>query len=367
MPRVGFLGAYSIDNTGDAIVGLATRQQVRARAGGSCEEVVLAIDLPHGLWRHDWKGVHRVAPDDRAGNFAAGLDALVVGGGGILMPLPGFGPFLADVRVPTAWNGVCSQSTPAFDPSLAEFYADVKKTCERLRYVSVRNATTARLVRRAGYTGPLEIVPDASLVFEAPPDPAVDAELARATGKPLVGVSLGNSLRDDRCMRYYRELLGELERLAAAGEIELVVFPFGRIYGDVELAKLAASVMPHARVVGAALEAAQTWQLVGKLDLCVCARLHAALAAYAQKVPFLVLDEYLSDTTGTSKIRDFVVERDLQASYASPYVGASPAARLRLALAQRTPAAAQLAADRAALAMHFDRLVAALGLSSTGG
>jgi hypothetical protein len=360
MPRVGFLGAYSIDNTGDVVVGLATRQQLRARV--DLDEVVLSIDLPHSLWRHDWSGIRRVDPADREGRFADDLDALVIGGGGILMPLPGFDAFLARGRAPSAWNGVCSQSTPWFDRTLAPFYAEVKAACERLRYVSVRNTTTARLVRHCGWEGPLEIVPDASLAFEAPPDAAVARELARATDRPLVGLSVGNSLLDGRAARFYAELLGELEKLAAAGAIELVVFPFGRIYGDVELARRAASAMPHARVVGTALDPTQTWQLVGKLDLCVCARLHAALGAYAQNVPFLVLDEYLSDTTGTSKIRDFIVDRELEASYLCPFVGARPGARVNLALAERKPATASLAADRAALARHFDRMTEALGL-----
>src|SRR5207253_561845 len=118
---------------------------------------------------------------------------------------------------PSAWNGVCSQSTPWFDPTLAPFYAEVRAACTRLRYVSVRNATTARLVRHAGWDGALAIVPDASLAFDAPPDPAVDRELARAGERPLVGFSPGNALLDARAARFHSDLLGELERLAAAG------------------------------------------------------------------------------------------------------------------------------------------------------
>jgi hypothetical protein len=365
MPRVGFLGAYSIDNTGDVIVGLATRQAVRTRV--ACDEVVLAVDLPHALWRHDWQGIQRVDPTDEAGRFADDLDALVVGGGGILIPLPGFGPFLARVRAPAAWNAVCSQGTPWFDPELAPFYAAVRAACEGLAYASVRNATTARLVRHCGWTGPLEIVPDPALLYRGEPDPAVDRELARRGGRPLVGFSPGNALTDPRAQRFYAELLAELDRRAAAGEIELVVFPFGRIYGDVELARRAAAAMPHARLVGLELTPTATWQLVGKLDLCVCARLHAALAAYAHGVAFLVCDEYLSDATASSKIRDFIVDRELEPSYVVPALGTHPAARLQLALADRHRAAATtaLAADRAALERHFDRLVAALGLTAS--
>jgi polysaccharide pyruvyl transferase WcaK-like protein len=366
MPRVGFLGAFSIDNTGDVIVGMATRQAVRARV--ACEEIVIAVDLPHSLWRHDWSAqlgappIRRVDPAD-PGHFADDLDALVIGGGGILIPLPGFDAFLTPVPAPSAWNAVCSQSTPSFDPTLASYYASVRAACERLAYVSVRNSTTARLVRRSGWAGELEIVPDPAILFHAEPDPAVDRELARRTDRPLVGLSVGNALLDARAARFYAELLADLERRAAAGEIELVVFPFGRIYGDVELARRAAAAMPHARLIGTALDPVATWQLVGKLDLYVCARLHAALAAYAQDVAFMVCDEYLSDMTATSKIRDFIVDRELEASYVVPFLSPRIAARVQLALTHRQPATGALAGDRATLARHFDRLTRALGLS----
>lgn len=364
VPRIGFLGSYSIANAGDVIVGLATRQAVRARV--DCDEVVLAVELPGTIWHHDWTGLQRVPPGDLEGDFAAGLDALVVGGGGILMPLPGFGPFVAPSRVPTAWNAVCSQSTPAFDPALASFYARVGAAAAGLRYASVRNTTTARLVRHAGYAGALHVVPDPALMFEAPLDPGVARAVARRTERPLVGLSVGNALLDPRAGAFYAELLGDLERRAAAGLIELVVHPFGRVYGDVELARRAAAAMPHARLVGLDLDATATWQLVGTFDLAICARLHAAMAAYAQGVPFLACDEYLADTTATSKLRELVIDRELEAAYLSPFLGGRVAARLELALGQRAILAsrmrAALAIDRAALALHFDRLVAALAL-----
>ncbi len=358
MPRVGFLGASSIDNTGDVIISLATRQAIRARV--ACEEVACAVDLPHALWRHDWTGIRRVDPADRDAHFADDLDAVIIGGGGILLPLPGFDAFLRHGRARAAWNAVCSQSTPSFDPTLAAFYGGVRTACESAAYVSVRNTTTARLVRRCGFAGALEIVPDPSIGFSSDPDPAVDRELARQGGRPVVGLSVGNALLDPRATRFYTDLLGGLERLAATGAIELVVFPFGRIYGDVELARRAAEAMPHARLIGTGLDAVQLWQLVGKLDLHVCARLHAMLAAYAQGVPFLVCDEYISDTTGTSKIRDFVIDRELEASYLLPHVSTRPAIRVELALTAPRPDAA---ADRAALAAHFDRMVRALALT----
>ena len=374
--RVGFLGSYSIDNTGDVVIGAATRAAVRARV--ACDEVVLAPALPQALWRHDWSAarglgvpIRPVAPGGDV-HFADDLDALVIGGGGIVMPIPGFEPFLlgdpaAWGEVPAAWNAVGSQSTPWFAPELAGFYARVRGACARLRLVSVRNRTTETFLRRCGWDGPIEVVPDPAIGFAAPPDPAVDAALASlglAGGRPLVGLSLGTSLLAARAAAFYDPLLAELERLAGAGEVEVVVFPFGGIYGDAEVARRAAARVPHARLLEVALGPVATWQLVGRLDLCVCARLHAAIAAYAQEVPFLVCDEYFSDQTASSKIRELVVERGLEPAYLCPFAGERPAWRLALALADPVVRPDALAADRAALDRHFDRLVAALGLTA---
>ena len=274
MPRIGFLGAFSIDNIGDLVIGYATRAAIRARI--ACEEVVLAPDLPGTVWHHDWSAarglgtpIRRVAPGHDVG-FADDLDALIIGGGGIVMPMPGFEPFVLNDperwgSVPAAWNAVGSQFTPWFMPTLAEFYARVHHACARLRYVSVRNRTTETLVRRCGWDGPIELVPDPAILYDPPPEPAVDAALAKLDlrdGRPLVGVSLGASLLSARTAHFYDELVTDLEHRAAAGEIDVVVFPFGQIYRDADIARRVAARLRHGHAIDTALSPAAAWRLV---------------------------------------------------------------------------------------------------------
>ena len=61
-------------------------------------------------------------------------------------------------------------------------------------------------------------------------------------------------------------------------------------------------------------------------------------------------------------MRDFVVERGLEPAYLCPFVSDNPAERLALALAQPPVSPDALAADRAALACHFDNMIDTLGL-----
>ena len=60
---------------------------------------------------------------------------------------------------------------------------------------------------------------------------------------------------------------------------------------------------------------------------------HAVLTALAQHVPFLALDEYFSDFTASSKVRELLVELGLEALYTCPMISTQPSLKLRLALA----------------------------------
>jgi hypothetical protein len=150
--KVGVLGAWSIDNPGDAMLGFATRQAIRDRLPGA-SITAYAPRLPGTFWGHDFSQARGIdgaivpVPVDDFG-WARGLDALIVGGGGIVIPEPGFGAFLLHDRwdgPPVAWNAVCSQGTPAAWFS-AENRRDIRRCCEQLAYRSVRNRTTANLI-----------------------------------------------------------------------------------------------------------------------------------------------------------------------------------------------------------------------------
>ncbi len=383
MKRIGFLGAYSIDNAGDQLLGYAVRQAFRARLPAA-EQVLLAPAFRGDMWRHAWtadRGIDlevRKIPPGEGVSWAKGLDAVVIGGGELIRLEPDFRPFILGEAsdwealrpaVPAAWNAVGAENAPAYLADQKATYRAVKRCCEALSYVSVRNETTARFVRRCGYAGAAAIVPDPTMLLEPPATGAArgDAILHEAKVDPrkfVIGVSVGASIRDPRATAFYKELFADLASRGAATEV--VLFPFGNVYGDVELQRVARQALPAAKVIEAPLSALDRWRLIGSLDLHICTRYHAMLAAFAQDVPFVVLDEYLSDIGGTSKIRDFVVGADLDAFYLSPYLSTRPRQKLANASVLLEAAGftfdARLEAQRKDLAAHYDRMIGALAL-----
>jgi polysaccharide pyruvyl transferase WcaK-like protein len=379
MKRIGFLGAYSIDNTGDQVLGYAVRQVFRERVPDA-EQVVLSPALRGDFWRHAWtveRGIDvevRKIPADDSTTWARGLDAVVIGGGGLIRLEPDFRPFLLgeasdwDPSIPAAWNAVGAENAPPQMPDQRPTYRAVKRCCEALAYVSVRNDTTARFVRQCGFSGALPVVPDPTMLLSLPVDEdrgeAILRDAGVDTGRFVVGLSVGSSIRDGRAVTFYKELFAALA--SRANVTEIVLFPFGNVYGDTELQRLAHRALPGAKLIEAKLTALDRWRLIGALDLHVCTRYHAMLAAFAQDTPFVVLDEYLSDVSCSSKIRDFVVASDLEAFYLCPYLSTQPRQKLSTAIAISQDSEfsflRRVQAFQKELGVHYDTMVSALGL-----
>ena len=382
MKRIGFLGAYSIDNAGDQILGYAVRQALRARVPDA-EHVILAPRLKGDFWNHACdveRGIDaeiQVIPADASTAWARGLDALIIGGGGVIRLEPDFRPFrLGEASdwsrdIPAAWNAVGAEAAPSYLVQHRPDYRAIKRCCDALAYVSVRNAMTARFVRRCGYAGHLSVVPDPSMLLSLPSSDAGKRSLDAARverDKFVIGLSVGNSIRDGRAAFFYKELFAGLAALlqGRAAQVEVVLFPFGNIYGDAELSRVALAALPGAKIVEAPLTALDRWRLIGALDFHVCTRYHAMLAAFAQGVPFLVLDEYLSDVGASSKIREFVELSELEAFYLCPYLTVRPVPKLTNALAlAKDPDFSfreRQSAFQSELSEHYDAMTSALGL-----
>ncbi len=379
MKRIGFLGAYSIDNAGDQLLGYAARQAFRSRLPNA-EQVLFAPALRGNFWRHAWdadRGLDvkvEAIPTDDSVRWAKSLDALVIGGGGILRLEPDFRPFMLgdpnkwSAKIPAAWNGIGAEATPAYLADHREDYDRIARCCETLSYVSVRNELTARFVRRCGYGGDLHVVPDPALLLAVPETDFGESALRTAgvdTDNFVVGVSVGTSVRDARAAFFYKELFGALEKLVARGAIEVVLFSFGEIYGDSELQRIAHAALPGAKIIDKSMGALDRWRLVGELDFYLCTRWHAMLAAFSQDVPFLVMDEYLCDATASSKIREFVADANLEAFYLAPCLSAHPAAKLDNALSivsGEFSFSALLSIMQDRLREHYDKMVLALRL-----
>jgi hypothetical protein len=381
--RIGFLGAFSIDNAGDALVGYAGRQAIRALVPDAVH-TIYAPAFPQPFWGHGWDHARGIdadviaVPPDTDLAWAADLDALVIGGGGIINLDPAFRAFLLgdpaawQDRCPAAWNGVCSQNQPWYAAAHAATYASVRGCCEALRYVGVRNRTTLTFVRRAGFTGEVHLVPDPALLLEVPPaiDAEVDAVLAGLgadRGRVLVGVSLGPSVEDPRTASFYASLFTTLAALAPALDLQFVVFPFSHLQGDAAVADAIAAQLPGALLVRDRLAPLVLWRLIGRLGFYLGCRYHAMLAAFSQQVPFLILDEYLRDAVASSKVREFVADVGLEPHYLCPYLPGSPAWKIEELIRARAQVAfaGRLAQLRAGLRGHYRQMLAALGLPIT--
>ncbi len=142
------------------------------------------------------------------------------------------------------------------------------------------------------------------------------------------------------------------------------MFPFSHIQGDDQLPDLVAAQLPAARIVRARLAPLVLWRLIGRLDFYVGCRYHAMLAAFAQQVPFVVLDEYLRDAMASSKTREFIADVGLEPHYLCPYLPGSPSWKLEELVRARAHVAfgGRLEELRARLRVHYAELVAALGL-----
>lgn len=379
---LGFLGAYSIDNAGDAIVGYATRRAV-LNLVPDVEHLVLAPELPHPFWNHAWDAERglgeaiRPVPAGEDSSWAAELDAVIIGGGGVINLDPSFAPFClgAPERWPgncaAAWNGVGSQAQPWYLSAHDGDYARVKRCCERLAYASVRNRTTLRFVRNCGFDGEVAVIPDPAIGLTEIPEPAmrqVDALLdgldlapQRARERPLVGLSLGASITAPAAAGFFAAFETELRALAR--DCELLFFRFSRMQDDDDAQRELADRL-GARVALDALSPLALWGLIGRLDAYVGSRFHGIVAAYTQDVPFIAVDEYLRDTTATSKIRELLVDRELEVHYTCPFLPEASAWKLSGLVRgrDRVSFADAVADDRRRLDAHYRAMLDRLGL-----
>lgn len=383
---LGFLGAYSIDNAGDALVGYATRRAILELVP-NIEHQVLAPDLPHPFWGHRWDSERglgesiRAVPASADCSWAGELDALIIGGGGVLNLDPSFAPFsLGDPehwpeRCAVAWNAVGSQNQPWYLAAHRADYGRVRRCCERLAYTSVRNRTTLRFVRECGYEGDVHVVPDPAIGLAELPESAereVDALLARleleprrGRGRPLVGLSLGAAISSPAAAAFFARLEAELRGLRP--DYDLLFFPFSRMQDDAA-AQSELAVRLGARTVVDALSPLVLWGLVGRLDAYVGSRFHGVLAAYTQNVPFVAVDEYLRDAVATSKIRELLVDHELEVHYVCPFLPEASAWKVGAIVRdrERVSYADKVAEDRRKLAAHYHVMLERLGLYAGG-
>lgn len=365
--QLGLLGAWSIDNPGDVILHVAVRQALGERLRDA-RLIAFAPQFPQRFWRHDFRGrgagaIRPIRPGGTVA-WASPLDAVVIGGGGLI----GFTPTFACFQTPgsarwprhvrAAWNALGHQS-----PRSARLSPEQRRRlvacCERLSYLSVRSLRTAEVIERCGYRGPIAVVPDPAIGLRLPgPDrtPSILRAAGAEAGEPLVGISVGRAILDARCAAFFDDVAASASRLG----MRTLVLPFGGVYGDAAAQREIVRRMPRTLVLRQPIPPLDTWRLVGALCGYVASRFHAMLAAYSQDVPFVVLDEYVSRSEQSSKILEFCADNGLAGRWTSPFGGEWPGRRLRRALLDGGSFAAALVTKRRELARHHDALAKAL-------
>ncbi len=333
--RVALLGAFGINNAGDNLEAIATKIALE-KLVNDIEVHIFSPSFDY-LPRSDenmGRGYSWTLVNLQKKEFwrrISDFDALIIGGGGLLVPVPEFEPFLLSGKninlnsLPrTAWNALCSQWTPLNEPSLANWYEKVKTAVEYLDYVSVRSITTKKLLQRIGCpTEKINLVPDPVISLKIKNVKDIQDNLCnRFKINPdmiLVGVSVGPELMKHPLNEFMEELSKALNIIQDRG-IQVIIFPFGHIYQDDIACKALWMCCQHTLLIEDQLNAIEIWGLISMLDAYITIRYHGVIAALANGIPALALDCYLSNDTTSSKIRDLVCQTGLEEYYFSPMI-----------------------------------------------
>lgn len=333
--KVGLLGAFGINNSGDNLVAIATKRGL--------EELIKDIDVT--IFSPVFSSL-AVSPEDMGEGFnwkianltdndfwtkMSNFDALIIGGGGLLVPVPEFEQFLSigneidRCMLPKiAWNAIGSQWSPLHEPELSGWYEKIKNAAEAVDYLSVRSLTTQKLLERVGCpVDKIRLVPDPVINLKINNIKEIQEKLRKKLNInndiPLIGVSVGPELLKYPLKSFMQELSKALE-VIQNNRRQIIIFPFGHIYGDYIACQELWKLSPKSLFIREPLNAIEIWAMVGMLDAYLSVRYHGIIAAIANGIPSLALDCYLSNDTTSSKIRDLICQTNLEGYYYSPMI-----------------------------------------------
>lgn len=297
--RIVISGYYGFRNSGDEAVLqsilLALRQEGEA-AGVKVVPVVLSIDPEWTARTYGVEAVHRM----KLGRVFAAIrsaDGLVSGGGSLLQDVTGglTIPYYIGIMKLALWlrKPVFIYSQGIGPVHNRRYYGWIRRTFQRCRYVSVRDAESAALLERMGCTaGTAEVVPDPVMGLPLPDGAEPIAAPESATKRlPVVGISV----------RYWNADRSELDKLAEAivrltdeRDAEFRFLPFHSpsdeeasydVIGRVR--DKAAGAEPTVSVAGGIDHPQRMLAEVSRCDVLVGMRLHALIYAASQLVPMV--------------------------------------------------------------------------------
>lgn len=293
--RVAISGYYGFDNSGDEAVLqsiLTALEKEGQREGLGIVPVVLSGDPAVTARRYGVEAAHRM----RFGELREAIhscDALISGGGSLLQDVTGVGtiPYYLGVLKLAQWMDkptyVYAQGIGPVQRKL--FRPMIRSVLNRCELVSVRDETSAALLRQMGVRHDVLVVPDPVLglpwLDEGKPDLPPEKEKARL---PVVGVAV-RLWRDDR-----RELADLAAGLNLLAERRPVRYRFVAMHppGDVEASayvmdRLSPAAREHAEMARPAESPMEMVEQVAGCDLLIAMRLHALIYAATQRVPLI--------------------------------------------------------------------------------
>jgi polysaccharide pyruvyl transferase CsaB len=334
-------GYYGFDNLGDEAVLAATVAELRRRRPGL--EIRVLSASPEATSRtHGVTGVPRAEPGAVVRALRAS-DLFLSGGGSLFQDATSWRSpwyYLAVLAAARRWCRRTAVYAQGFEPArYAAVRAGIRRVLNGVDLVTVRDATSARVLAEAGVRRPRTVVSaDPSFLLDPEPTPAVQRERARWGS----GVLFGLAVRPWGDGRVLDAVAAAARGAGAQLGARWVLLPMHRPR-DVAAADAVAARLDGAVVVRERFGPQEMLALAGGLDLLVGMRLHALIFAAAQGVPIVPV---AYDRKVAALARELGDEAPLPAD------GLDPGA-----LAARIVAAA---ADRPARADRLRRVAAAL-------
>jgi polysaccharide pyruvyl transferase CsaB len=294
--KIVISGYYGFRNSGDEAVLqsiLLALEEEGAAAGLHIEPVVLSINPELTSRMYGVRSVHRYKLGQVWSAIRAS-DGLISGGGSLLQDTTGWKtvPYYLAIIKMAQWAGkptfIYSQGLGPIERKI--FYRPIVSTLSKCAYVSVRDAESADLLRRMGYTKEAEVVPDPvmGLPLRSSGGTPGSGDVSRDGRQPVIGISVRYWNKDRSELKGIAE---SLNRILSDREAELLFLPF-HLPSDEEasreiIGQLEGTARERAKLIEGIEHPQDMLQQVAECDLLIGMRLHSLIYAASQHVPML--------------------------------------------------------------------------------
>src|SRR5438270_3390741 len=341
--RIALWNGSGLDNVGDQLINAVTRKQLQAR-------------IPEGRFQSfsPWPG--SVTPQrltiDKKGywNAHGQFDAIVVGGGALiggppfLDPVNQFfllGPYPERFQDPAliVWNAMCSDAQ-TLAPTEERWRKFVRTATERVSLLTVRNSRTCSFLRDCGVTKPIKVVPDVAVLAAEPwdrPQTKGKLRIGFAPGRPVFPENFLEKIAANafsnlgsinpevvRIVPYspdagfddHQYAASLANRLNEIPDADFFLFGSDSMYGDSITAALMAQKLDGSTYVPLSDPlGADTISTSRSMDCIIAFRLHSCIMALMVGTPFIAVDLYRNEITGTSKLHQLMKDAGLESRY----------------------------------------------------